>query len=109
MANIDFQQLFDTLKKGVSDLAISAFNKYKKEAKTDSLKLLERLKENLKTWTQQLSEEKLSKKDFEFLILGQKELLEMNALKQAGLTAIQIDEFKENLLNLIVKTISDLL
>jgi hypothetical protein len=109
MANIDFQKLFETLKNEVSALAISTFKKYEKEAEADSLKLLDKLKSNLKTWTQQLSDGKLSIKDFEFLILGQKELIEMIALKQAGLAAIQIDELKGNLLNLIFKTTSALL
>lgn len=109
MPNIDFQQLFDSLKKGVSELAIAEFKKYTNEAQADALNLMDKVKDNLKTWTQQLSEGKLSKDDIEFLVLGQKDLIEMNALKQVGLAAIGIDDLKDKLLNFIVKTISNLL
>lgn len=109
MADINFQQILDKLKDEVINLALSTFNKYKNEAKTDALQLLDELKENLKTWTFQLAEGKLSRADFEFLVLGQKELIEMNALKQAGLALIKADEFKNNLLNLITSTVLGLI
>jgi len=83
MANIDFKKLFDTLIEGAKELASSAFAEQKKEAQADALKLLDKVKDNLKTWTQQLSDGKQSKEDFEFLVLSQKDLIEMNALKQA--------------------------
>ena len=109
MANIDFQKLFDTLKDEVTNLALSAVNKYKNEAKKDALALMDKMKENLSTWTLQLADGKLSQKDFEFLVLGQKELIEMSALKQVGLSKIKMDELKNNILNLVVKTASGLI
>lgn len=109
MPDINFQQISDKLKDEVTKLALSSFNQYKNEAKADALKLLEELKVNLATWTLQLAEGKLSRDDFEFLVLGQKELVEMNALKQAGLTLIKTDEFKNSLLKLITKTIAGLI
>jgi hypothetical protein len=109
MAEINFQQILDKLKDEVIDLALSTFEKYKNEAKTDALMLLDELKGNLKTWALQLADGKLSRADFEFLVLGQKELIEMNALKQAGLALIKADEFKNNLLNLITSTVLGLI
>lgn len=109
MPKVNFQQIFDNLKNEAGNLALSTFKDYKNEAKTDALKLVEDMKENLETWTLQLANGKLSKDDFEFLVLGQKELIEMNALKQAGLALIKADEFKTSLLNLITNTITGLL
>jgi hypothetical protein len=109
MANIDFQGVLDKLKDEVTNLALSTVKKYKNEAKADALNLLEEMKENLKTWTLLLAEGKLSKKDYEYLVLGQKELIEMNALKQAGLSLIKADEFKNNLLNLVINTVIGLI
>jgi hypothetical protein len=109
MPDIDFKQMIDKLKDEVIDLALSSFEKYKNEAKSDALKLLDELKGNLETWTLQLSEGKLSKTDFDFLVLGQKELIEMDALKQAGLALIKADEFKSSLLKLVTSTILGLL
>ena len=105
MPNENFQPILDKLQSEVTNLALVTFQNYKNEAKTDALKLLENMKENLKTWTLQLANGELSKDDFEFLVLAQKELIEMHALKQAGISLIQTDEFKNSLLNLLTKTI----
>lgn len=109
MANINFQIVLDKLKEDVTNLAFSTFKKYKNEATTDALKVVEDMKTDLETWTLELVDGKLSKKDYEFLILGQKELIEMNALKQAGLALIKTDEFKNSLLNLIINTVTGLI
>ena len=105
MPNENFQPILDKLQSEVTNLALVTFQNYKNEAKTDALKLLDDMKENLKTWTLQLANSELSKDDFEFLVLAQKELIEMHALKQAGISLIQTDEFKNSLLNLFTKTI----
>jgi len=109
MANLDFQNLVETLKTEVTNLALSTVNNYKSEATADALNMLNMMKENLSTWTMELADGKMSTKDFEFLVLGQKELIEMNALKQAGLAMIQVDEFKNSILNLIIKTVIGLI
>lgn len=109
MPAINFQEIFNELKDEAVKLGLSTLNAYKAQAKTDAINLLENLKTNLENWTVQLAEGKLSKSDFEFLVLAQKELIEMNALKQAGLALIKVDEFKNSLLNLVAKTIIGLL
>lgn len=108
MATVNFQEIIDKLKDEAIKLATATFKDYKNEAKADALELLEELKENLQTWTLQLAEGKLSKNDFEFLVLAQKELIEMNALKQAGTGIIKTDELKLSLLKLVTNTISAL-
>jgi hypothetical protein len=109
MAAVNFSQVFDKLKEEVTALALSTVKNYKNQAKKDALKLIEDMKKNLETWTLQLAEGKLSKTDFEYLVLGQKELIAMNALKQAGLSLIKADEFKNSLLNLVVNTVIGLI
>jgi len=109
MAAINFQEIFNGLKDEVVKLALSTFKEYKNQAKTDAINLVESIKGNLENWTVLLAEGKLSKSDFEFLVLAQKELIEMNALKQAGLALIKADEFKNSLLNLVTKTIIGLI
>lgn len=109
MANIDFQILFNKLKEEAISLTTSTVKKYKTAACADLMNILEDMKESLERWTIQLAEGKLSKEDFEFLVLGQKELIEMNALKQAGLALIKADELKNSLLNLIVNTVTSFL
>ena len=105
MGNIDFNALLGNLKNGVTALAVSSVGQYANEAKADGLKIVESLKTDLQTWATQLAEGKMLKEDVEFLVLAKKDLIQMNALKQVGLGLIRIDEFKNNVLNLIVKTI----
>ncbi len=107
--NVNFQKILDTLKEDVSSLATTTFKEYREQAKADALKLVEDMKENLKTWTLQLAEGKISKNDFEFLVLGQKDSVKMEAITQAGLALIKADQLKNSLLNTIVKTVFDLI
>lgn len=109
MAAVNFQDILNTLKDEVGKLAVATFKDYKNEATADALELLNEIKGNLQTWTFQVAEGKLSKEDFEFLVLAQKELAEMRALKQAGLAMIKADEFKNSLLNLVSNTILGLI
>jgi hypothetical protein len=104
MATFDFQTLYDQLKKEVSSLAVTSVQQFKKEAETDAQNLLEYLKQNLQIWTIQLATGELKKDDFEFLIMGQKELIQMNFLKQKGMALIDLDKLKISLINQIVKT-----
>jgi hypothetical protein len=101
----DFNELFEDLKKGVIDLAESTVKKYASKAKFDGTQMLEDMKEKLKRWTELLMEERLTTADFEWLVNSQKDLVQMEALKQAGLASIRIDQFKSSLLNMVVDRI----
>ena len=104
MATFDFQTLFDQLKKEVSSLAGSSVQQFKKEAEADGQNFLESLKQNLQNWTLELATGEISKEDFEFLVMGQKELIEMNILKQKGMALIDLDKLKISLINQLIKT-----
>jgi methylmalonyl-CoA mutase cobalamin-binding subunit len=104
MATLNFQTLFDQLKKEVSNVAVTSVQQFKNEAETDAQNLLENLKENLQNWTVQLAAGAMTKEDFEFLVMGQKELIQMNILKQKGMALIDLDQLKIKLINQIVKT-----
>lgn len=105
MTTIDFQALFDLIKKETSIIAVTTFKQLKKEAESDAENLLENLKQNLQNWTIQLAAGELSKEDFEFLVMGQKDLIEMSVLKQKGIALIKLDELKINLIKQIIDTI----
>jgi nicotinamide riboside kinase len=109
MANLDFENVLETLKNEVVNLAMSTVNNYKNEAKADALSMVNMMKDNLRNWTLELANGEISAKDYEYLVLGQKELIEMNALKQAGLAMIQVDALKNSILNLIIKTVTGLI
>lgn len=102
---IDFKDLFEQLKQGVINLAEGTVKNYAAKAKSDGQKMLKDMKEKLQRWTQLLIEGQLTTEDFEWLVNSQKDLIQMAALKQAGLAAIRIDQFKASLLNMVVDTV----
>lgn len=109
MRNIDFNAVFDTLKDGVTDLATTTAHNYLNAAKADGIKLVESLKTDIKTWGEQFVAGELTENDVKFLVMAKKDLIEMNALKQAGLSLVKVDQFKKGLLELIVKTLTGLI
>lgn len=106
---INFANVFNTLKNGVVDLAKKDLHNYLDAATKDGQAWLEILKNNLFTWTAELNNGSLTAAGFADLVAGQKDLLEMAALKDAGLAAVAADQFKSDLLNLITNTITGLL
>jgi len=105
MATIDFEEIFKSLKSQVEELARMFLQQYSKQAVKDGRKFLEETRENLKRWTVLLVEKRITTEDFEWLVLSQKDLAKMLALKQAGLSVIRIEQFRNSLLNLVVDTI----
>lgn len=105
MGSMDYQAVLVTLKDGVTDLATTNVHRYLNEAKADGLKLVDSLKADIQTWGQELAAGKMSAGDVEFLVMAKKELIQMNALKQVGLGQVKVDEFKNSILHLIVKTL----
>ena len=101
----NFNELFETLKEGVISLAKDSFSDFVKEAKSDGKNFLDSTKEKLERWTKLLAAGDITGEDFQFLILSQKDLAQMTALKEAGVTLIRIDQFKSNLINLVVNTV----
>lgn len=71
----EFDKVFNNLKDGIIHLTNSTLEDYKDEAIQDADEFLKVIKEDLKHWTEQLSEGKLSQEDFKFLIQGKKNLL----------------------------------
>lgn len=99
------KELLESLKDEAIKIAESLFNDLKKEAKTDALKLIKELEEDVKIWAAEFASGELSKADLEFLLLARKELIEMNALKLAGQAKIKTDELKNKLFTLVKDTI----
>jgi len=102
---IDLDNLFNTLKTGVIGIAKKDANDYITQAQTDGEGIIATLKSDIQTWAQQLADGKMSKDDFEYNLLSEKDVLEMNALKEVGLAEIAVDQFKKDILGLVKDTV----
>ena len=103
---IDYTALFKTLESGVIDLAKKSLSDYLTEGVNDGLTIIKSMKANIEAWSAALANGEIHEADFKSLLLGQQDLLKMDALVQAGLTLIRIDQFKNAVCNLIVDTVA---
>jgi hypothetical protein len=109
MGTIDFNSLLNELLDQAKEIAVSTFKDYKKQAVDDAESLVSGIKPKLEKWTLQFANGDLSKDDLEFLVLGQKELVEMNALKQVGIALIELDKLKNSILKSTVNSIINII
>lgn len=105
MANYD--DFINAVEEGVKGLAKNTIKGFKDEAVTDAKAFLDASKDDLQRWTKLLANGELSQDDFEWLVMGRKDVAELHALKQKGLALVRIDRFKNALLNLVIDTAFD--
>jgi hypothetical protein len=106
---VDITNVINTLKIGVTNIAETDLKDYLSQATRDGQSIIDSLNSDLQTWTLQLENGEITKSDFAFNVKGKKDSLEMAALEQAGLAEIQVDQFKADVCNLIITTISALI
>jgi len=102
MANIDIGSIFKSVEDQSKALAEKLFKQYTHQALSDVRDFLEKSKDALRRWVEDLDRGDLDKDEFESLIKGQADVAEMRALKQAGLAVVQIDTFTNGVLDIIV-------
>jgi hypothetical protein len=102
MTNIDIGPILKSVEDQSKALAEKLFKQYTHQAVSDARDFLEKSKEDLKGWVEELARGDIDKDEFESLVKGQADVAEMHALKQAGLAAVQIDTFTNGILDIIV-------
>jgi len=104
-----FDEYIKALETGIKELAKESLGGFKAEALRDSRDFVEKMKDDLERWIQQVQAGELTKQDFEWLLQGKKDLLEMHSLEQKGIAIVEINKFKGKLYALLVNTAFDLL
>ena len=102
MANIDIGSLLKGIEDQSKALAERLFKQYTNRAMNDVRDFLQKCKDDLKRWIEELARGEIKKDEFKDLVKGQADLAEMHALKQAGLAAVQIDTFTNGVLDIVV-------
>jgi hypothetical protein len=100
MANFD--DFIEAVEKGAKELAKKTLKEFGDEAASDAKDFLEKSKDDLDKWKKLVSDGELPQDDFKWLVRGRKDVAEMNKLKETGLAMARIDEFKDELFDLIV-------
>lgn len=108
MSTINFNQLFQSIESGVEGLAKTSLHDYLAQAKTDGTAIVDEMKEELQQWAAEVEEGTLTTDDVSFLVKEQAALSEMTALKEAGLAAVRIDEFRAGIINVVTGAVAGL-
>jgi len=96
-----FNDFISAVKNDLLDFAKENLEEYKDEILKDGTMFVEKTKSDIERWTEGLVAGALSKSDFEFLLKGKKDLAEMEALKQLGLSKIRITKITNGIINVI--------
>ena len=102
---VDINAILKQLEQGIAGIAQTSLKNYITQAQVDGKSFLVAMQDDLTNWTNLLAAGQLSPGDFKDLVLGQKDLMKMVALKQAGIAAIQLDQFKEAVFGLVIDTV----
>ena len=100
----DFNQIFNDIKKQLGPLAETSLKEFANQGKQDALAFLEESKTKLATWVQQLAAGEIDQDEFTFLVESQKAAAEMQALREANAGAVRIDQFRDSVFNIVIKT-----
>jgi len=97
----NFNDFILTVKNDLLDFAKENLEEYKDELLKDGTQFVKKTKSDLERWTEGLASGTLSPADFEFLLKGKKDLAEMEALKQLGLSKIRITKVTNSIIDVI--------
>lgn len=106
---IDLSSIGQTLKQEIADMAEKDLRNYTVAATADGYAIINKMQAELENWTAELAAGLISKSDFADLVAGQKDELEMTSLEQAGLAKITVDQFKQDICDLITNMVLALL
>lgn len=101
----DIKQILGELSQAVITLAKNTFGKFGKAAEADAIEFLNASKVDLGKWTLQFVNGEIDQDNLKSLIKGQKDLLVMNALTEEGIALSVLDQFRTDVMNLVLNTV----
>jgi len=100
----DFNQIFNDIKNQLGPLAETNLKEFAGQGKQDAEAFLEESKTKLAKWVQQLADGEIDQDEFTFLVESQKAAAEMQALQAANAGSVRIDQFRDSVFNIVIKT-----
>ncbi|HMJ41445.1 MAG TPA: hypothetical protein VK522_04085 [Pseudolabrys sp.] len=99
---VDMNKFFSTILDGAKDIARESLDGLVDQAENDTRAFLLASKADLEKWLKQLNAGQINKAQFENLVQGQEDLVQMHALTEAGVAAAALQRFREKLINLVI-------
>lgn len=105
----DFDKFLDILIAKLEDIAKGLAKDIKKTFVQSGIAFARKTKKRLQRWAALVEEGKLTMDEFKYLVEAQKDLAEMEALKQEGLAKARIDKLRNSLINAVVDSVAAVL
>lgn len=100
----EFDRFLKEIQDELVEFADDSWKDHRQAAVADGRAFITRTKQDLKRWTRLLASGDITRDDFEWLMLGRKDLARLTALKRKGLARAALDQFTNGLLDTVVST-----
>lgn len=105
----DFDTLLDTLQSDLGEVIKEFGEEYREDILNDAGDFATKTRDDIEEWAALLKDGEMSIADFEFLLKSKKDVAEMEALKQKGLTQAKLDKLKADILDTVVGSVKKVL
>jgi hypothetical protein len=109
MSTISYEELFKTLKDEIDTLAKVLVKDYYHDAISDGYYILAELRNSIEEWCEMLDTGDIDDGNFKSLLFEETDRFRMMALRKAGLTIQEIEDYKTAVFKLIYSTIVTLI
>jgi hypothetical protein len=99
-----FEDYWKELSKEFIKFAETSWKDYSAAAKKDGEAFLQKSKADLERWTKLVAAGGLTRDDFEWLLIGKKDVAVLVSLKEIGLAKVALDRFVNGVIDIIVST-----
>ena len=99
-----FDEFIGGVKAGMGPLVKEFAGGLKQDATTDMVAFLKAKKDDLKSWTDSLLKGEMTRDEFEMLVRGSASLLELRALRIAGVQLARLQRLRDAFFKLVVDT-----
>ena len=100
----DFNKVLNDIKDQVGAEAETDLKEFSDQGKQDAEAFLDQSRTRLEKWMQLLADKQIDEDEFGWLVESQKAAAEMAALQKANAGTMQIEQFRDSVLQTIVKT-----
>ena len=99
-----FDDFISAVTSGMAPLVVDFAANARKDAVDDMLAFLERKQEDLLRWTDLLARGEITSAEFEMLVKGAKALLNLRALRVAGVQLARVQRLRDAFFDLVINT-----
>ena len=99
-----FNNVFDDITEQVDGLAQKELKSFSTEGKQDAEAFLTASRSKLEKWMQLLADKKIDEDEFRWLVESQKAAAQMEALRKVNAGTMQIEKFRDSVLQIVIKT-----